>query len=58
MTLPGLRITGGPTPFVCTVHSVVYTFSAGSPVYVPVEHRAACITAATAAGVTLTDAII
>ncbi len=54
----GLKITAGNQYFTTTVDNVRYTFSTGSPIYVPKEHRSAVQTAATAAGVTLSAAVL
>jgi hypothetical protein len=54
----GLQITVGPSVVKVTVDSVKYTLSAGSPVYVPIEHRQGVVDAAAAKGITLSGAVL
>jgi hypothetical protein len=54
----GLQITVGPSVVKVTVDSVKYTLSAGSPGYVPLEHRQGAVDAAAVKGITLTAAVI
>jgi hypothetical protein len=54
----GLQITVGPSVVKVTVDSVKYTLSAGSPGYVPLEHRQGAVDAAAVKGITLTASVI
>lgn len=54
----GLQVTTGRSVLKVTVGNVKYTLSAGSPGYVPLEHRQGVIDAAAAKGVTLTAVVL
>jgi hypothetical protein len=54
----GLQVTTGRSVLKVTVGNVKYTLSAGSPGYVPIEHRQGVVDAAATKGITLTAVVI